>query len=141
MKITSRFTIAIHTLLCIHLFQEKYKTTSEFIAKSVNVNPVIIRRIVGQLKNAGILTVFAGTGGCKLAKNLTDITLFDIYKTVDCVDKGLFNFHENPNPQCVVGKNIHSLLDAVLETAEKTLENNLSQTSLATLAENLQSSF
>ena len=44
MKITSRFTVALHTLLVIYKFSPAQKTTSEFIAASVNVNPVVIRR-------------------------------------------------------------------------------------------------
>ena len=53
MKITSRFTVAVHTLLVINAFQDKVKTTSEFIASSVNVNPVVIRRTMQSLKAAG----------------------------------------------------------------------------------------
>lgn len=137
MKITSRFTIAIHTLLCIHTFSKDHKTTSEFIATSVQVNPVIIRRILGQLKAAGLINVFAGTGGAKITKDLQEITLLDIYKAVESVEGGLFNFHENPNPLCPIGSKVHFLLDDVLENAEKVLENYLSQTSLANLTSKL----
>ncbi len=44
MQISSRFTVAVHTLLAIDTFEKEYKTTSEFLASSVNVNPVVIRR-------------------------------------------------------------------------------------------------
>ena len=50
MQISSRFTIAIHILACIDTFEKDYKITSDFLASSVNVNPVIIRKILSQLK-------------------------------------------------------------------------------------------
>ena len=55
MQISSRFTIAVHALICMETFKDDYKITSEFIASSVNVNPVVIRRILQQLKKAEIV--------------------------------------------------------------------------------------
>lgn len=63
MKITSRFTVAVHTLLVIHLFGRSAKVTSDFIADSVQVNPVVIRRALVSLKRAGFIEVKAGSGG------------------------------------------------------------------------------
>ena len=63
MQISSRFTIAIHMLTCIETFKEDYKVTSDFLASSINVNPVVIRRILSQLRDAGIIEVKRGTGG------------------------------------------------------------------------------
>ena len=57
MQISSRFTIAVHILICIETFKEDYKITSDFLASSVNVNPVVIRRLLQQLKKAGIINV------------------------------------------------------------------------------------
>ncbi len=137
MKITSRFTIAVHTLLAIYVLGNKYKMTSDFIASSVNVNPVVIRRTLSSLKAAGIIDVKAGSGGALPAKDAEDITLYDIYTAVDCVDGDLFNFHENPNPECPVGKNIHAVLDSHLSDAQAALENELKSVTLADLTEQL----
>ena len=46
MQITSRFTIALHIFTCIDAFQDEYKVTSEFLAGSINTNPVVIRKQV-----------------------------------------------------------------------------------------------
>ena len=54
MQISSRFTLAVHILTCIKTFGDSNKITSEFLAASTNVNPVIVRKILGQLKKAGI---------------------------------------------------------------------------------------
>ena len=134
MKITSRFTVAVHTLLVINTFQDKVKTTSEFIASSVNVNPVVIRRTMQSLKAAGMIDVKAGSGGARLARRPEDITLFDVYSAVDSVEGDLFHFHENPNPACPVGRNIHAVLDVKLQEAQAALENRHKKTTLADLA-------
>ena len=134
MKITSRFTVAVHTLLVITTFQDKVNTTSEFIASSVNVNPVVIRRTMQSLKAAGMIDVKAGSGGARLARRPEDITLFDVYSAVDSVEGDLFHFHENPNPACPVGRNIHAVLDVKLQEAQAALENQLKKTTLADLA-------
>ena len=131
MQITSRFTVAVHTLLAIVYFGKEHKTTSEFIASSVNVNPVVIRRTMSSLKNAGIIDVKAGSGGASLAKDLNQITLFDIYKAVDCVEG-------NPNPACPVGKNIHAVLDGYLIAAQNAFENELKKTTLGDLTAELE---
>ncbi len=123
MQISSRFTIAVHVLIVIEAFHRDYKTTSEFIASSVNVNPVVIRRVLQQLKKAGIVEVQRGTGGASLARAPEEITLLDVYQAVDSVNKGqLFHFHENPNPDCPVGRNIHNIMDARLESIQQAME-------------------
>ena len=138
MKITSRFTVAVHTLLVINTFQDKVKTTSEFIASSVNVNPVVIRRTMQSLKAAGMIDVKAGSGGARLARRPEDITLFDVYSAVDSVEGDLFHFHENPNPACPVGKNIHAVLDGYLIAAQNAFENELKKTTLGDLTAELE---
>ena len=55
MQISSRFTIAVHIFACIKTFENDYKITSDFLAGSTNVNPVIIRKILGQLKGADLI--------------------------------------------------------------------------------------
>ena len=74
MQFSSRLPIAVHVLLCIHTFDGAEKLTSDFLAGSVNVNPVIIRNTLGKLKAAGLVTVDAGIGGAHLAKEPKDMT-------------------------------------------------------------------
>ncbi|MCM1568001.1 MAG: Rrf2 family transcriptional regulator [Roseburia sp.] len=132
MQISSRFTIALHVFACIDTFQDSHKLTSDFIAGSVNVNPVVIRRILQQLKAADLVTVARGTGGCKIAKPLKDITFLDVYNAVECVESGeLFHFHENPNPDCPVGRNIHYVLDDKLKRIQNAMENEMTKITIA----------
>ena len=137
MKIASRFTVAVHTLLVIHTFGREQKTTSDFIAASVQVNPVIIRRTLLSLKAAGMIEVKAGSGGATIVRDLKDITLYDVYRAVDSVEGDIFHFHENPNPACPVGKNIHAVLDAHLADAQAAMENELKKVTLFDLTREL----
>lgn len=125
MQISSRFTIAVHILTCIDYFAEEYTITSDFLAGSVGVNPVIIRQVILQLKAAGLVEVVRGKTGITLSRRLEDITLYDVYEAVESVKGKLFRFHENPNPKCPVGKNIHSALDGKLDEIQDTLESKM----------------
>ena len=132
MQITSKFTVAVHILTCIDVFGGQMRVTSDFLSGSTGVNAVIVRNVLGQLRNAGIVETRQGSGGAHLAKALDEITLYDIYKAVDCIDdEGLFHFHENPNVDCPVGRNIHKAMDVRLEAAQAALENELKSTTLA----------
>ena len=124
-QISSRFTIAVHILTCIDYFAEEHIITSDFLASSVGVNPVIIRQVILQLKAAGLVEVFRGKTGITLSRRLEDITLYDVYEAVESVKGKLFRFHENPNPKCPIGKNIHSALDGKLDEIQDTLESKM----------------
>ena len=131
MQISSRFTLAVHIFACIDTFKEDYKVTSDFLAGSTNVNPVIVRKILGQLKAAGLVEVARGSGGASIPKPLRDISFLDIYQAVECVEHGeLFHFHENPNGAGPVGRNIHKVLDGRLAQVQKAMEDELSSITL-----------
>ena len=139
MQISSRFTIAIHIFACMEAFGEDYKITSDFLASSINVNPVIIRKILSQLKNAGLIEVARGTGGTKAARPIDQITFYDVYLAVDLLEEGeLFHFHENPNPDCPVGRNIHMVLDDKLIRIQEAMENEMKKYTIADIARELK---
>ena len=126
MQISSRFTIAVHIFMCIHIFEKDHKITSDFLADSIQVNPVVIRRLLSQLKAAGLVRVQRGSGGASMAKPLDQITFLDIYRAADCVEEGaLFHFHENPNPNCPVGRNVHRVLDGRLKQIQDAMEREM----------------
>lgn len=126
MQISSRFTVALHIFTCVETFKDQYKITSDFLAGSINTNPVVIRKILTQLKNAGLITVARGTGGINPTKPLNEITFYDVYEAIEPVENGdLFNFHTSPNPQCPVGRNIHNLLDDKLKAIQLAMEDEM----------------
>ena len=131
MQISSRFTMAIHMFVCMDAFSDQ-KMTSDFMAASIGTNPVIIRKLLQQLKAAGLVEVSRGTGGVTITRPLDKITFLDIYKAVECApDEQLFHFHDNPNPKCPVGKNIHRVLDDRLLQVQRAMEEKLCKMTLA----------
>ncbi len=140
MQISSRFTIAIHILTAIDTFQNDYKVTSDFLAGSINVNPVIIRRTMQALKGAGLIEVKRGTGGMAIAKPLNEITLLDIFNAVEPLENGqLFHFHDNPNTACPVGRNIHAGLDDKLFSIQSAMEEKMKGITLENVVRDTQS--
>lgn len=119
-------------LACIDTFKSTRKVTSDFLAGSINVNPVVIRRLLSQLKAAGIVKVARGTGGAEIARPLNEITVLDLFTAVDCVEGGdLFHFHEHPNPDCPVGRNIHAVLDGKLLRVQQAMEAEMQRITMA----------
>ncbi|MCR5335483.1 MAG: Rrf2 family transcriptional regulator [Synergistes sp.] len=137
MQIGSKFTIGVHAITAIDYFKEMDRVNSEFLAGSIGVNPVIVRSVISQLREAGLLQTQRGSSGAELAKKLDEITLYDVYKAVGSVneEEGLFHFHEQPNPNCPVGRNIHQVLGHRLTEAEKAMEDKLRSTTLADIVE------
>jgi Predicted transcriptional regulator len=133
MQIGSKFTIGVHIITAIDYFKDMDRVNSEFLAGSIGVNPVIVRTVISQLREAGIVQTQRGSSGAELTKKLDEITLYDIYKAVGSVDteEGLFHFHEQPNPDCPVGRNIHRVLDQRLIDVQRAMEEKLRSTTLA----------
>ena len=141
MQITSNFTIAVHIITAIDYFKDSEKVTSSFLAGSVGANPVIVRNVMGDLKNAGIIEISQGKSGIALSRSLDQITLYDVYKAVGCVgENGLFHFHEKPNMECPVGRNIHKTMDSRLSQIQETMEMELKKTTLDEIAQDIESS-
>ena len=85
MQISSRFTIATHMLIIIAIKSQESKVTSDFLAASVGVNPVIIRKTLSQLKKAELISVARGTGGTEIIKDIQDISLFDVMSIITTI--------------------------------------------------------
>lgn len=140
MQIGSKFTIGVHIITAIEYFKEMDRVNSEFLAGSIGVNPVIIRNVISQLREAGIVQTQRGSSGAGLAKQLDEITLYDIYKAVGSVngEEGLFHFHEQPNPDCPVGRNIHKVLDHRLFEVQRVMEEELRKTTLVDIVKDTE---
>lgn len=132
MQISSKFTIGVHLLAVIDYLGGSEKVTSNVLAGSIGVNPVIVRNVMSCLKEAGMIEISQGKSGITLGRKLNEITFYDIYKAVDCVDQdGIFHFHEHPNPECPVGKNIHKAMDEKLDRVQKCMENEMKKITIA----------
>lgn len=140
MQITSRFTVAVHIIAAVDYFKDALNVTSTFLAGSIGVNPVIVRNVMLSLKEAGIISVNRGKSGIVLTKPLNEITFFDIYRAVECVnDEGLFHFHERPNMACPVGRSIHAALDGRLKRIQECMEAEMKTITVADVVEDIRS--
>ena len=87
---------------------------------------------MGNLKAAGLIETSQGKSGIRLARKLDEITFYDVYRAVECVDdRGLFHFHENPSIRCPVGRNIHRALDGKLRKVQDAMEAELRRITVA----------
>ena len=104
---------------------------SERIAASVNTNPVVIRRLLGLLRNSGLVASTRGVNaGWRLAKRPEAITLRDIYHAVE--DAPLFGLHPAPPSRtCPVGRGVQPALKKIYGGLEEQLEQRLSTITLA----------
>lgn len=126
----SRFAIAVHILTLIAR-AEGEPVTSEQIAASVNTNASLVRRLLSQLTRARLTTSRLGAGGgALLARPAEQITLADVYRAMR--DGEIFGLHrEQPNPACLVGRNIQALLAKRFDAATHALEAELERTTIA----------
>ena len=138
MQITSRFTIGVHIIVFTEYYKDKGTVTSSLLAASIGANPVIVRTVMSQLKLAGIIDSSQGKSGISLKKPMKDITFYDVYKAVDCVDEtGLFHFHENPSIKCDIGRNIHKVMDGRLDSIQRSMEEEMKGITLKDVAEDI----
>lgn len=132
MASSSRLIVAAHVLTV--LAQDNQPVPSEFIAGSVNTNPVVIRRIVGLLAKAGLVSSTEGSGGgATLARSAERITLADVYAAVEDVGELFGSPRNDPNPDCPVGRHVQSLLKTRLNAAQSTMARELKKTTIADL--------
>jgi Rrf2 family protein len=133
MAANSRLTIAVHALAWLALAQQRGRgqLTSDQVAASVNTNPVIIRRSLGDLRRAGLVSARRGAGaGWSLARRPEDITVLDVYDAVE--PEPLFAMHHaEPNLECPVGRGIRPALHSLYRGAEQALRGELGGTSIA----------
>nr|BFF04327.1 Rrf2 family transcriptional regulator [Streptoalloteichus tenebrarius] len=126
-------TIAVHVLTWMALVRGRGRevVTSDQIAASVNTNPVVIRRSLADLRDAGVVVVRHGAGaGWSLAREAEAISLLDVYEAVR--DGGPFALHRNePNQACPVGRGIRPALSRVYDHAEEAVRRELARVSVA----------
>ena len=126
----TRFSSAIHTLIMIA--GAETPMTSEEIAVSVGTNASYIRKITALLKKSGILDSRQGVRGFQLRKAPEDLTLAEIYHAVGETDRvQVFDLHQNPNDQCIVGRHIRPVLTEVFREIEEKAEQELRNRTLA----------
>ena len=125
----TRFSSAIHILIMIAGSEQPL--TSEMLAQSVGTNPSYIRKVTGLLKRNGILDSHPGIPGFSLQITAKKLSLYMIYRAVyDAEQVHVFDLHQNPNDQCIVGRHIQPVLTDTFREIEQKAEQQLKQTTL-----------
>lgn len=133
---STKLSVAVHILSLLDI-EEAQSPSSTEIAKSVNTNPVVIRRIMSQLKKAGLIESQPGKKTNKLTKNSSDISLLDVYSAVEG-DELPFGIHENTEIKCLVGSQIQQVLEDKYLTIQEQLENSLKDITLSEIVSDIK---
>jgi len=125
----TRFATAIHIMTLLAESPQDW-LTSEWLAGSININPVIVRKELSVLREAGLISSKQGKeGGSRLAKNADAIKISEIYLAVKNTEV-LGKKNNNPNPACPVGKEINQHLNALFSETDQLVLNFLGDKSL-----------
>lgn len=137
MAANSQFAIAIHVLTILAKGGGE-RVKSDYIAGSVNTNPVVIRRLLSNLQEANLVESQVGaSGGTLLAKQPKDIRLLEIYNALPCGE--VFALHpKEPNKDCPVGKNMAAFLCGLQKEIDKSIGEKLNQFTLRDVLEKVE---
>jgi Rrf2 family protein len=131
--LSSKLTVSVHILTLLALTPDQAQT-SECLAGSANTNPVCIRRLLGFLREAGIVESQGGVGGGWRLKVPADrITFLDILRAVEPKAEAIALHRSEPNPLCPVGRNIQGVLTVVYRKVEGLMDDELARTSVASI--------
>ena len=129
MKRNSRLSLALHTLSHMAGEPDRLRTSAD-IAKHAGTNPVVVRRVLGRLRKAGLLTSEKGhAGGWRLARPPQDVTLADIYLALD--ESLIATETEEHTSNCSVEHALQRKVSAVMVDIERSLIERLSATTIA----------
>lgn len=135
----SRVTIAAHALAWLELARRQGRDvlTSDEVAASVKTNPVIVRRSLGDLHRAGLVTARRGKGaGFSLGRPAAEITLLDVWLAVS-PEPLLALHHSEPNLDCPVGHGIRPVLSGLYEEATDAFRAALARSSIHDVLERI----
>jgi DNA-binding IscR family transcriptional regulator len=139
--VATRFAVAAHILVLLagsDLGRDHQPplqpATSARLARIVNTNPVVVRRITGKLARAGLIRVHRGPGGAELSRPAREITLDDVWRAVHAGGpRPLVPLH--PRPPIENAPKVHDVMAEVFGDAEAAFRQALRQVTLAALAE------
>lgn len=137
MSTNSRFAVAVH-VLSLMAWSGEEPLKSEQVADSVNTNAVVIRRMLLELAEAGLVVSQTGSlGGSRLANDPAKTTLLDVYQALEC--GGVFSMHRQPpNRDCPVGVNIETVLGDVFLEVDSAVEQVLGKITINDVVQRLK---
>lgn len=134
MKRNSRLSLALHSLGHMAGDPDRMRPSTEITAH-VGTNPVVVRRVLGRLRAAGLLIAEKGhSGGWRLARPPETITFADVYEALgECLAPDT----EEETSCCAVQHALESRMAAVLTDVERGLLAGLATITIAQAREPL----
>lgn len=132
MKRDSRLSGVLHVLL--HMADANGPLTSEHLAKAMQTNPVVIRRIMGGLRDVGLVRSEKGHGGgWTIARDLSTVTLRDVYEALG--SPHIFAMGNRTDaPGCLVEEAVNAAMNDAFAEAEALLFQRLGSVTLSALS-------
>lgn len=126
----TRFATAIHIMTLLAKSPDEW-LSSDWIAGSININPVMVRKEIGILREAGLVESRKGKdGGCQLSRSAQAILLSEIFSAVKTAEL-LGRKNQQPNPKCNIGKDINQRLNSLFNETDQIVSQFLGMKSLA----------
>lgn len=128
----ARLSRMLHLL--IHMGRMDGPLTSEAAAAMLGTNPVVVRRTMAGLRDAGFVRSVKGHGGgWSLTRALDDLTMLDVHRALG--ENRIFALGPaDPEATCLVEQAVNGSLESALREAEALLLRRLADVSLADIA-------
>ncbi len=133
MQTPSKFAMSLHVLAMLDVL-DGAAPSSALLAASVGTHPVLVRRLLGALRRAGLVRTVRGSRGAALARPAREITLLEVHRAVVGAKHEVIDLHAHPNPRCPVGRNIAAALEAPFEEARRAVERTLARRTVASVS-------
>jgi len=133
---STKTSVGIH-ILCVIALSPEANITSDHIAGSIGTNPALVRRLMSQLKQAGLIRTSTKLGVVGLAKDSGSITMLDVFHAVE-KEQRVFDLHTHCNPKCPVGANIEGTLTQTYERVQSDFEARLDGINLADILDSIE---
>ncbi|HIW88584.1 MAG TPA: Rrf2 family transcriptional regulator [Candidatus Ligilactobacillus excrementipullorum] len=135
MKGSIQFSDTVHIISYIAFYQGTGRLSSTAIAESVQTNPTNVRKIMGNLRKAGLIKTINGRPEPTITRDVDQISFYDIYRSLDRQE--LFQVDTKTEPKCVVGGNIQEILADEYQILQETVETRMKQISLGSVLHRL----
>lgn len=131
MYVSAKCSIALHCLLFIAEYSGDRKVTSALLARSTGCNAVTIRNILGDLREAGLIQIARGVGGATLARQASEITVWQVYSALDPQHKSpMIALPPHPYERCPIGAQITQVLEETYQQVESSVKREMSEITL-----------
>ena len=124
-------------MLCVIAYRGERGSNAEIVARSLDTNPVVVRRMLKKMEQHGLVQIRPGKdGGVQLALRPSEINLEQIYKAVE-EETAVFALRQSGNPECAVDTRMRDLLSPIFAATDSAVGRTLRRTTLSSLVKDI----